>query len=422
MEDTIEVKTLSNIKKQICINITPTTVNQKFDEFFNSVKKDALVPGFRKGRAPVSILKKHFKKQALSTIAQMLISEFYQKTLREHNINPASPPNVDNPDNNTYLGSFDSDNSYSVEITIEVLPTIDPVGYDDIELDMSNDRVDEIFEKKILELRNQYAEREQIIDGTAQLGDSVVMDYKGYIDNKPFPAGSYTGFFVDSLGAPTLVSDFEEQLVGIKVGETRRVKVKFPESYKVKELINKEAEFDVTIQNIVRKHLAKIDEDLAMIAGYENVNELKNKIREEAKQTDSQDQRQKTESIITSILIEKNDFEVPASLLNEEKNRIKSQEQNIRGSLDECALRNVKRAILFDAIYDKEDDIEIDPSEMNEFLEEQAKLYNYGKEDFVSKLYNDNQMDTFIGVLRAKKVVDFIISKNQKDEEAHATE
>jgi len=121
MEDRIEIKDINDTEKKICISVASDTVDQKFDEFFKSVKKEATAPGFRKGRAPISILRKYFKNQALGAVSQMLISEFYQQTIRDHNINPTGNPQIDNPENKQYLGSFNEDNSYSVEMTVGLI-------------------------------------------------------------------------------------------------------------------------------------------------------------------------------------------------------------------------------------------------------------------------------------------------------------
>ena len=420
MEDTIEVKELSGVEKKVCISITPDTVNKKIDEFFNNVKKDAAVPGFRKGRAPIKVLKKHFRNQALGAVSQMLISEFYQKTLQEHNINPTGPPQVDNPKNNSYLGSFSEDNSYSVELNIEVLPIIDPVGYNDIELSISDINLDDVVEENLIGLRKQYAEREQVNNQTAEFGDSITIDYKGFINNEPFNGGESVDYYIDSLGEGGLVEEFEKQLVGSKTNDTFTIKVPFPEDYKAEILAGQEVEFNITIKNIVRKKLAEVDDDLAMMVGFKNVKELKNNIEEQAKKAIDNQYRNQAEKIITDVLIEKNNFEIPKSMVEEEKKRLLTQTSNSinmpEDFIENHAIKNVKRAILLDAVYDKEDDIEINPNEMDELLEEQAKIYNKSKDDLVSSLYNNNQMDIFIGVLRAKKVVDFIINKSKESE------
>jgi len=418
MEDKIEVKEISDIERKIYINITPETVNQKIDDFFNNVKKEAQAPGFRKGKAPISVLKKYYKNQALGAISQMLISEFYQKSLREYNINPVSIPKIENSNNKSYQGFFDDDNSYSVEIAIEVLPKIDPIGYSDIVLNLS-DNTDNIFEEKTLQLRTQFSEREQILEGSANFGDSIIIDYEIFLEKEPIINSNTLGFFIESLGQGTLIPGFEEQLIGININDTCRIKSVFPQNFNVKHLAGKEAEFNVTIKNIVRKKLADVDEDLAIIAGYETVEDLIHNLREEAEKVNTQAQRQEAEKIITSTLIEKNEFKIPKFLIEKEKNRALEQKISLNEPIEKYAIRNVKRAILLDAIYQKEDDIEIEPDEMNEFLDEQAQMYNIDRDVLISELNNTNQLDIFLGVLRGRKVVDFIINmnNNQKEEE-----
>lgn len=420
MDDIVRIEDSSNIEKKIIIYITPTTVNKKFDDFFNNIKKEAQIAGFRKGKVPVKILKKHFKEKAKNVISQMLISEYYQNALKKYNINPIGRPVIKTSNkNNKILGKFNEDNSYNAELTVEIIPSVDPVGYDNIELNLPESNETELYEKKLLEYRNNFAEREQITDGQAKLNDTLVIDFKGFIDNEQFNGGSANGFTLDQLGSGTLIPGFEEQLVGMKPSETKKIEVVFPEQYNAAHLSNKKAEFEVTVHSIVRKTLANIDDDLAMMVGFETVDQLKKNIKEEVKKDIYKQQRQIEENIIIKKLLEENNFDVPKSLIQQEQDRIfkhnniSNPSKEILEQANKVAIDNIRKTIIFEEIYNKEQ-IEITPDELNKYLEEQAKIYNKDKDEIVSMLHNTNQMDSFVGVLKNQKVIDFIIDKNTK--------
>ena len=432
MEDTIKVEDLSNIEKRISIHVAPATVNKKFTEFFDSVKKDAQISGFRKGKVPVGLLKKYFKDRAKDTISQMLMSEFYQSALKDHNISPLGSPVIKNDDEeeddkksvkNGSVGKFNDDNSYDVEIVIEVLPKIDPVGYDDLEIKMPDHNVEELCESRMLEYQDNFAEREQVLSGESEKGDTLVVDFNGFIDGKEFDGGKELGYSIDNLClGGTNVAGFEDQLVGLKANENKKIKVTFPSDYGAKHIAGKEAEFDVTVHSVIRKTRAKVDDDLAMMVGHETVEELKKHIEDEISNEIDNVDKELLEGMIVSKLVEKNDFEVPKLLLNQEEtrllkhNNITSPSEHIMEKITESANVSVKKAILLDAIYEKEG-IDIAPDELSDYLEEQAKVYNKDKDEIVSMLYNSGQMDSFVSVLRAKKTIDFIIGKNKKKDE-----
>lgn len=421
MQDSITIEEISNVEKKIMINVDADTVNQKFQDFFDSIKKDAMIPGFRKGKAPVSVLRRYFGERAKSTISQMLISEYYQRTIRDHNLSPIGTPRVakvEDAEETSYPGQFGKDNTFSVELEIDVLPKVDPQGYKDLTLDLPEGDSDALYEEMLLGARRQFAERKQL-DGPAELGDSVVIDFKGFIDDEPFNGGEAEGFTIEELGAGTLIPGFEEQVVGMSVGEDQRIKVQFPDEYSASHLAGKPAEFDIKLHNVVRKTLAEVDDDLAMIMSYENVQAMEDSLRAEATKASYGSMLATAEQQIVDQLIEQNEIDLPDSLITAEKSRIIQQfsgqpnmNTQILSGLVSQAERNLKKALLFEAIFEKED-LEVNPEELNEYLEEQAEIHNMDKDEIVSNLYNSNQMEAFVGVLRGKKVVDLIINQAQ---------
>ena len=420
MEDTIKVEDLSGVEKKISIDVTPTTVDQKFNEFFDNIKKSAEIPGWRKGKAPINIIKRHFKERARGVVAQVLISEFYQTALKDHNIDVIGTPVIkDSSKNDPHLGKFNKDSSYSVQLTVEVMPVVDPIGYDSIEFNITEHNIKDLSDFRMKQYQEQFAERIQVTDAGAELNDTLIVDFKGFINGAPFEGGEASNFTIDKLGAGSLIPGFEEQLVGLKQGDSKKLKITFPEDYVAKHLANKDAEFDTTVHSIVRKNLAKADDDLAMMIGHENLGDLIKYIDQEVRNEANNSDKTRLEGIILNSLIEKNDFEIPKSLVNQEisrmlkHNNIDNPSREIFGKIQESSINNIKKSILFDSIYNKED-IDVTPEELSNYLEEQAKIHNKDKDEIVSMLYNTNQMDTFVGVLRYRKVLDFIIGINKK--------
>jgi len=423
MQDLVKTELISATECKISLNIPTEIVDKKFNEFFENNKNKAEIPGFRKGKAPLNILKNYFNKKAKAPVAEMLIAEYYSQAIKEQNLNPIGNPRIkDYSPSDGFPGKFDFDNSYAVELIIEVIPKIDPVGYSRLELEFVEINEEILINKKILEYREQFAERTQIIDRGALLGDSVVIDFVGRINNIIFDGGTVKGYTINKLGQTNFISGFEEQIIGMKAGETKQIFVTFPQTYHAAHLIGKDAVFTVTVHGIVESKLSIVDNDLAMMIGLTSVDELNSKVKEDIQKDVRAQLRQKMDSQIISKLLELNKFEAPKSLVGAElqrlRNSIKADKlpEEFMADLKRNAEYNVKRAMLVEAIYGKESSIEVLPEELNILLEEHAKINNKTKDELISALYNSKQMDQFVGILKFSKVIDFIINNAKRKE------
>ena len=418
MEDTVSVEDLSGVQKRISILVSPDSVNKKFNEFFIGIQKETSVNGFRKGKVPLSILRQRFGERAKSLVSQMIVSEFYGKALKDYNLNPLGSPNIEN--NKDGVGKFNTDNSYFVSLLIEVLPKFTPEGYKGIELQLPKHNKEALIEEKLLEYRTQFAERKQITDRSAQINDSVVIDFRGFVDGSPFDGGAATGYSLNKLGSNTFIPGFEDQVVGMNAGEEKIISVKFPEQYHAINLADKDANFEVKLHTIVETKLAEVNNDLAMMIGFSSIEELLNKVNTEVDEYIEKSTKATLESQIISKLLATNNFDVPKSMVENEKRRLLGQNRNIPPNLEQSiantAKLNVQRAILLDTIYEAESEIEVTPDELDKLLANYASQHNISKDDLVSNLYNSNQMDAFIGILRSQKAVDFVIQNAKKNE------
>lgn len=421
MEENIKIEELSSVERKICIHVPQNEVDKKFDDFFTSIKKNAQMPGFRKGKAPVSFLKRYFSDKAKGTVSQLLLSEYFEKIIKDYNINPVSAPKFTTTGKD-YVGTFEGDNSYTVEMTVEILPKIEPIGYADVDLKFPKNDSNLVFEQKMLEYREQFAERSQITDRGAQVGDALIIDFKGFVDGVAFQGGEASGHAINKLGSANLIPGFEDQMVGMKTGETKTITVTFPETYGAKHLASKEAKFDITLHSIVETKLAEVNDDLALMVGYQNTDELKKHVQDDANDHLNHLNKRFLEEQIVQKLLDINKFDVPLSMVDSEKKRILQHIGNNKvqqDMIDAMALRGVKRAIILDAIYEKEPSVEVTPDELDKMLEQHAKMYGKTKDEIVSMLYSTHQMDAFLGTLRAQRVVDFIINKAKEREEAN---
>lgn len=429
--EAIKVEEVSSAKRKIVLNIDSEKVNQEIDQFFNEVKKTAHLKGFRKGKVPVSLLKQQFSEQAKAAVSQSLLVEYYKQAVQENDFNPVSKPTVEGfTPQSKHPGEFGPDNTFTAEMVVEVLPKIDPQNYKNLSIDVPEVDTKSLRERKLLEYRQQFAERTQITDRPAQLEDSLVVDFAGYLGPNKFEGGSATNFSIERLGSANFIPGFEDQIVGMNAGETKDINVTFPEAYGAKHLAGQEARFEVTVHSIVETKLAEVNDDLALMAGFSSIEELNAHLDTEASNRLDGQQKQILEMKITQELLKTNEFEVPPTMVEQEFVRIVNQasggkpenlQDEAKVALRNTAMLNVQKAILFDAIYEKEDELEISPDELDELLEAEAKKSDKTKDELVSLLYNSNQMDSVMAILKNKKVVDFVlkstINNNESEEE-----
>lgn len=422
----VTVEELSSIKRKISLQVSPEKVEGKITDFFKEFQKGAQINGFRKGKVPLNILKAKFSEQSRAVVSQTLLVEAYDEAVKAHNLNTVGKPVVEGfTPSSKYPGKFEKDNTFKVNLLVEVLPIISPVGYTGLVLDVPKNNLDALAEQKLASYREQFAERVQV-DRPAQLGDSLVLDFKGFLGDQQFEGGTASNFTMDKLGSANFIPGFEDQLVGMKVGETKDVNVTFPEKYGAAHLAGKPARFEVTLHSIVETKLAEVNNDLAMMVGHESVEALQQSIKSEVELAASRQNRGKLEVQIVKELLKTNEFEVPNALVEDELKRIVNQvtggkpqnlQKEVQDSLRSAAKLNVQKALLFDAIYDKEQSLEVGPDELDALLEEHAKKNNKTKDELVSLLYNTNQMDNFMAVLKNNKVVDFIVKSAKQESE-----
>ena len=424
--DNMTLKDVSDVEIEVSLSIPAAEVDKRMDEFFTIAQKDAEAPGFRKGKVPIDHLRRLYRERALPAVSQAIVSEYYAKLMKDHNLSPIGNPVIkDLSPNAKYIGKFGFDNSYSVMFTVEVLPRFDPQGYMGLELTFPKLDPNLIYERKLLEVCEKFAAQKTVTDRGIQLGDKANIDFVGYLDGVAFDGGGASGYTMNKVGSSNFIPGFEEQMVGIKVGESKKIQVTFPESYHAQHLAGKAVEFDVKLNSLVEVTPALMDDELAVMNGLKDMAELKAKVLKEAEDDNNMMVRQFLDQQIFTKLSDINHFTCPKTLFDSEVERLKKllQQRNqpmtdeIMKELVKAAEYNVKRALIIESIYNKETAVEITPDELSALLDKQAAIEKKTKDELISALYNANQMDNFVSVLRSSKVIEYIV-KNAVDKEA----
>jgi trigger factor len=311
---------------------------------------------------------------------------------------------------------------------MELLPDIEPVDFSEIAVERVKVAVpDEEVERALNQMASQVAESKPIEeDRPAAKGDVVVVDFSGTVDGEPHPGMQATDHYLE-LGSGSFVGDFEEQLEGARAGEDREITVSFPADFQNAELAGKEAVFQVSVKEIREKQEQPIDDDLAQRLGAEDVNDLRQKARENLQGQYDQYTRSRVKRQLLDQLAEKHSFDVPPSMLESEFDQIWQQIEHDReqGQLDpedaekseeelkeeyrNIAVRRVRLGLLLSEI-GRRNNIEVTQDELQRAMLNEVQRYP-GQEQQVLEYYQNNQhaLAALRGPVFEDKVIDYIL-------------
>lgn len=420
----VNVENVSSVKKKVSVEIPQDRVALEVEKVYESIRKNTAIKGFRKGKVPQNLIEKYYGGQMESDVVKNLIQESYFSVLTEHKILPVSAP------------SFESDplvigQSFKYTVTFEVAPEIALQDYHGLTVEKRAFLADDaVVDGRLKEIQAGMAQVKALDDARpAALGDFAVIDFKGFLDGVPFERGEAQGYVLE-LGSNHFIPGFEEQIVGMQVGEQRVIKVTFPADYGSQELAGKDVTFEVSLNEIKIKELPELDDDFAkQLGAFENLDELKNKLADLYRQEEVQKIDSEVRDAVVKALIARHDFEVPESLVEKQQNvlienmkhnlsaknltfaMIGTSEEQIREQSRDVAVSQVKGSLLLAAVAEKEN-IAIDDATLEEKVRDIAAQANKDFET-VAGFYSQNSYakDTLVMQLREDKVIDLLLEK-----------
>ena len=418
----MQIKTLldEGLKKEFNVVVTKETVMDSVNDNIKTISKDIKIQGFRPGKVPVAVIKQRYMSNILKDVLEELVQETSQKLMQEQDVRPALQPTIE-------VVKFAEDSELEYNIKMEILPNITLPDFSSLTLDRL---VCDVEDKDVTEYISKIAKSaKNFVESdkkSAELGDTVLIDYAGRIDNVAFDGGTAKEQKLE-LGSKTFIDGFEDQLVGSKVGDNKIVKVTFPAAYHVDSLAGKLAEFEVDVRSILVAEDAKIDDELAKKFGLESLSILEEKVKEQiakdaelsAKDRLKKDLFDKLEEICNYPLPEglvKNEFNILWNRVSEMK---KSNPEFSEGKSDQelndiyqkLSKRRVSLGLLLAEI-SKQEKIVADNDSIRNAMFAQARNYP-GQEHMVMEFYRNNpeHLEQLKGPIIEDKAVDFILEK-----------
>ena len=392
---------------KLTFEIQPDKIKEGLDIAFNKVKKSLNVPGFRKGRVPRQIFNKMYGEEALYQDAlNALLPEAYASAVSESKIKPVSQPEIN-------VESMEKDSAWVLSAKVTVEPEVELGEYKGLEVmkhstDVSDKEVADELERR----RQQQAELVLKEDEPAAEGDTVVIDFEGKVDGKPFDGGKAENYSLE-LGSKTFIPGFEDQLVGHKAGDEVEVKVTFPDDYQAKDLQGKDAVFEVKIHEVKQKELPELDDDFAkdIDDDVDTLEELKAKVKDEIKeQKEAAAKNAVQEEAISKAVENAKIGDIPEAMIEDDVQRQMDQyfsgmqqqginpdmyfkltgtsEEDLRKQFREGSEERVKTNLVLEAIVEKEN-IEVSEDEINDEIKDLATQYGMDEKAVRSALSDD---------------------------------
>ncbi|MCW6079528.1 trigger factor [Clostridium sporogenes] len=389
---------VENIEKNV-VKLEITVDSEKFNEAVKkSFKKNAKrfnVPGFRKGKAPLNIIKKYYGEGVLFEDAiNFCCEDTYPKAIEENNIKPVDYPQIDV----VQIGEG-KDFIYTAEIT--TVPEVKLGEYKGVEVKkVSYEVEDEAVENELKSMQEKNARVSLKEEGEIEKGNIAIIDFKGYVGGEAFEGGEAKDYELE-IGSGTFIGDFEDQLVGLKKDESKKVNVSFPEEYGREDLNGKPATFEVTIKDIKVKELPALDDEFAKeVSEFDTLEELKSDIKDRMKKELSDKAKAEYEEAVVEAVAANAEIEIPKVMIEKEidnmvrdlEMRLKyqgldlksyyeftnSSEEKVKEYMKETAEKRVKTDLIMQEIA-KVEDIKATEEELKEKAMEVAK--QYGQKD-----------------------------------------
>ncbi len=441
----MEIKELSKegLKITYVVSVSSEELIEAKKVKLQSIASKVTLDGFRAGKAPIDKVEAQYGNKVIPEILEESTNKAIDKLYAEYKLETVSSPKVN-------VKGFSMEKGLELTIETELFPEIKEVDFSSISLDK---KVIEVSDKEINESLDQMANYyktfvEVAEEREAKLGDVVVIDFVGKVDDVEFEGGKGTDFPLE-LGSNMFIPGFEEQLIGKKIGEKAIVNVPFPADYHATHLAGKDSIFEVDIKKLQQVAKANIDDELAKKSGFETLEDLKKDIVAKYQEHANLLEKNNLKKQLIESLEKTADFELPVSILEAEKeslwkefknfrNHMKSHEEKgdfkehghnaedlqsykksdeeVKKEHEETAKKRIKIALLLNNVAAK-NEIKIEDKDVQKALQNEAMMYGRDSTSLMSYYKSDkNAMRSLQNRALEDKIMSFVLDKVKYNE------
>lgn len=421
------IEKLQNKNLQLKLELDSKEWEALVEDSYNKTKGKYKVEGFRNGKAPRKMIEKIYGPEVFFEDA---ILEGFNKHYTEILNKDKSIDPIDSPE----LSVEKLDNTgITIVAEIPVRPEVKLGNYTGLKISVEPK---EITDKDVEdELKRVQIQNTRLVekDGAIENGNIANIDFKGSVDGEYFEGGSADAFDLE-IGSHSFIDNFEDQLIGLKTGDTKDVMVKFPKDYQAENLAGKDAKFEVTVNAVKTKELPEINDELASdVSEFETLEEYKNHIREHLGEHAKEDAKVQTENKIIDEIIKTMEVEVPDIMVNRELDAIMQDMEyrlmyqganleayakylnttvdKLREERKDDALKSVKIRLALQEILKKEK-IDVKDKDLNEYIEKIAKRANKSVDEY-KKTLTEERLNYITNEILMNKLLEFLVEKNK---------
>ncbi len=442
-------QTLSDgLKREFTVVLAASDLKTRLDDGLNGLQGKVRINGFRPGKVPAGHLRRLYGRSVMSDVVQNAVNEANQKIVADHGLRLAMEPQVRFPeDKETIEAALEAKGDLAFTVAVEVLPKFVVADHSAVSLtriiaDVPEADIDAAIERMAAGQRTYTSRGEKAKSAD---GDRLIIDFTGTLDGVPFDGGKGEGISLD-LGSNQFIPGFEEQMVGAKTGDTRKVSVSFPENYMAEHLAGRPAEFTVTVKDVQGPDATKIDDELAKAFGMDDLAALRAAVKEQLGREFTAQSRRRIKKDLLDALDTTYSFDLPPTLVEQEFANVWRQvegdmkqagksfadegttEEAAKADYMKIAQRRVRLGLVLAEIGDAAK-VQITDDEVSQALIERARAYP-GQEKAVWDYYRKNP--EALAEIRApifeEKVVDHLLAqvtvtdKSVSKDELFATE
>ena len=408
-----QLEVQGGIKRILTITVPSKEVDALVDKRLNEVSKQARLPGFRPGKAPVGAVKQQFGASIRGEILGQAIEKSYSEALVANELKPAGYPKIDFVQN-------EAGKDFIFRAELEVFPEFKVKGLDKIEVTKLNVAVtDKDLDKMLVSLQKQHTTWEKV-ERAAKNEDRVIIDFEGFIDGKAFEGGKSEDFRL-VLGSNTMIPGFESGIVGKKAGTEFDITVSFPAEYQAPALAGKESIFKINLKEVAEAKLPDVTDEFAKLFQVDTVEALKNEVKGNMERELEFNLKGRVKEQVIEGLLKNNTVELPQSLVQEEAKRLSAQaaermkswgQQNIPEMPVEIFTAEAEKRVALGLIMNqiiRAENLQVDQDRVKAMIEKMASVYE-NPEEIVKFFYqNKAKLAEIEQLVLEEQVVDKVV-------------
>jgi len=414
----VKVESTGKLERRMRIELPAERIEKEVASRLKRVAKTAKLKGFRPGKVPAKVIKKHYGSQVRQEVLSDLMGQSYRDAVQQENLNPVAQPRIE-PDMSARKDSF----AYTA--TFEVLPEVKLTGLDKIEVTVPDIGIEDSDCDDMLDnLRRQKATWVEAERESAD-GDRVVVDFEGKLKGETIQGGKGSDVPV-VLGEGQMLPDFEKALLGVKADEEKSFKVKFPKDYQAEELQGKKVDFSINVHRVEEQELPPLDDSLAELYGVEEggLDQLKADVIDNMEREAEQKKRNDIRDQAMAGLLDANPLEVPVSMIEQEAHSMQHEAMRQYGIEDhseappidnfkEAAEKRVRLSLLVRQVID-DNNIEVDGVRLKERVDQLCAGYENAEEMSATYLGNPQVMSQVEPMVMEEQAVEWIVENGKE--------